>query len=249
MYGNEACLPSSPQPNFAQLCNLLHVSKRGLQTRMAICVEPNLITCSLLVSLLSHTTQLSPDSMAPPLRNPCSKQYHLHSSSLEDVGNYDDEEEGDSAPPLPPRTEDALILVDPPPLTDFKKPLNIYKTNAHLLPLVHGRHSSSSCSQEELHSKGHRGFGSRQRTVLDHSRPLPFMPPKLMKSYSQGDGLDTLSSPEDPIPSQPPPIPPRNLAQYSPRSKARRFYQQEDRYTQHQGNHTNFGYALQHHRQ
>ena len=35
---------------------------------------------------------------------------------LDDVGNYDDEDDGDAPPPLPPRTEDALILVDPPPL-------------------------------------------------------------------------------------------------------------------------------------
>ena len=40
---------------------------------------------------------------------------HSPTPSLEDVGNYDDEDEGDTPPPLPPRTEDALILVDPPP--------------------------------------------------------------------------------------------------------------------------------------
>ncbi len=34
---------------------------------------------------------------------------------LEDCGNYDDEDAGDTPPPLPPRTEDALIIVDPPP--------------------------------------------------------------------------------------------------------------------------------------
>lgn len=37
-------------------------------------------------------------------------------ADLEDVGNYDDEDDGDAPPPLPPRTEDALILVDPPPI-------------------------------------------------------------------------------------------------------------------------------------
>ena len=37
-------------------------------------------------------------------------------TTYEDLGNYDDEEDGDIPPPLPPRTEDALILVDPPPL-------------------------------------------------------------------------------------------------------------------------------------
>lgn len=37
-------------------------------------------------------------------------------ATYEDLGNYDDEEDGDIPPPLPPRTEDALILVDPPPL-------------------------------------------------------------------------------------------------------------------------------------
>ena len=37
-------------------------------------------------------------------------------ADLDDVGNYDDEDDGDAPPPLPPRTEDALILVDPPPL-------------------------------------------------------------------------------------------------------------------------------------
>ncbi len=34
---------------------------------------------------------------------------------LEDCGNYDDEDDGDMPPPLPPRTEDALIIVDHPP--------------------------------------------------------------------------------------------------------------------------------------
>ena len=34
--------------------------------------------------------------------------------SLEDVGYYDDEEEGDTPPPIPPRTEDALIILDSP---------------------------------------------------------------------------------------------------------------------------------------
>ncbi len=36
------------------------------------------------------------------------------SDELEDCGNYDDEDDGDTPPPLPPRTEDALIIVDPP---------------------------------------------------------------------------------------------------------------------------------------
>ena len=35
--------------------------------------------------------------------------------SLEDVGYYDDEDDGDIPPPLPPRTEDALVILDPPP--------------------------------------------------------------------------------------------------------------------------------------
>lgn len=39
-----------------------------------------------------------------------------HDADLDDVGNYDDEDDGDAPPPLPPRTEDAFILVDPPPL-------------------------------------------------------------------------------------------------------------------------------------
>ena len=54
--------------------------------------------------------------------SPLAEQKHLRMTpqssptpSLEDVGNYDDEDEGDIPPPLPPRTEDALILVDPPP--------------------------------------------------------------------------------------------------------------------------------------
>ena len=45
-----------------------------------------------------HLLRLTPQSSPTP--------------SLEDVGNYDDEDEGDIPPPLPPRTEDALILVD-----------------------------------------------------------------------------------------------------------------------------------------
>ena len=41
--------------------------------------------------------------------------------SLEDVGFYDDEEDGDTPPPLPPRTEDALVILDPPPQTEREK--------------------------------------------------------------------------------------------------------------------------------
>ena len=36
--------------------------------------------------------------------------------SLDDVGYYDDEDDGDIPPPLPPRTEDALVILDSPPL-------------------------------------------------------------------------------------------------------------------------------------
>ena len=39
---------------------------------------------------------------------------------LDDCGNYDDEDDGDIPPPLPPRTEDALIIVDPPPNTETR---------------------------------------------------------------------------------------------------------------------------------
>ena len=199
--------------------------------------------------------QLSPDTSALPQRNSYSKQFSIQSSSLEDVGNYDDEEEGDIAPPLPPRTEDALILVDPPPFASYKKPLNIYKTNAHLMPGFE-RHSSS-CTEDDLLSR--RGFAARPKaSVVGSNRVHPFAAPKLMKSLSQGDGLDTIPGAVDSPPSQaPPPIPPRNqshvLAQWSPRSPPRRLHQQEDRSMDRHddyrhGNPVSIGYALQHHR-
>lgn len=58
--------------------------------------------------------QSSPNHLHP---SPAHSLEDLSSNeSLDDVGNYDDEDEGDIPPPLPPKTEDALILVDPPPI-------------------------------------------------------------------------------------------------------------------------------------
>ena len=119
--------------------------------------------------------------------------------------------------------------------------------------------SSSSCSEDYPHSR--HGFAGRPITsVMSSSRVHPFASPKLMKSLSQGDGLDAIPGPMHSMPSQlPPPIPPRNqssriLAQCSPRSPPRRLYQQEDRFADHHddyrhGNLVSVGYALQHHRQ
>lgn len=62
-------------------------------------------TPSIGTKALSTTVHSSPPATPVP-----------HDADLDDVGNYDDEDDGDAPPPLPPRTEDALILVDPPPL-------------------------------------------------------------------------------------------------------------------------------------
>lgn len=44
------------------------------------------------------------------------KENNTHTGSLEDVGNYDDEEEGEELPPpVPLRTGEALTLLEPPP--------------------------------------------------------------------------------------------------------------------------------------
>ena len=66
-----------------------------------VATRPPLRIPEILVS--EETTTASPNFDASP------------TPSLEDVGYYDDEEDGDTPPPLPPRTEDALIILDPPP--------------------------------------------------------------------------------------------------------------------------------------
>ena len=67
-------------------------------------------------TILPQTTPTEGPNMAKAnLNHECSHSTS-HDADLDDVGNYDDEDEGDAPPPLPPRTEDALILVDPPPL-------------------------------------------------------------------------------------------------------------------------------------
>ena len=66
--------------------------------------------------------------------------------SLDDVGNYDDEDEGDMPPPLPVRTEDALILVDPPPSTSPH-----LKPAAPLKSMMHKAHSMENSLDEQPH--------------------------------------------------------------------------------------------------
>lgn len=156
--------------------------------------------------------------------------------SFEDVGNYDDEDEGDVPPPLPDWTEDALILVDPPPVPprpDLK--FNIYNTNAHLMPRKANPSSSPSTpqhspypkrkkklSQDELISYSPRNGGSPVPPSR-HSPPNfpPPRPGKLLKSYSQ-DALDHIG-----IGESKPPVPPRlkrhEQCHYSPEPKPRRM--------------------------
>ena len=104
----------------------------------------------------------------------------MQQSSFDDVGDYDDEDEGDMPPPLPPWTEDALILVDPPPfcsLVDDVPQIHIYNT---LTP-----------NGSPLHTPHHH-----QHRKLAPNKPPPPVPrisrrhPPILKSRSQGDGLD-----------------------------------------------------------
>lgn len=121
-----------------------------------------------------------------------SKQFIIHDpasatptdADLDDVGNYDDEDDGDAPPPLPPRTEDALILVDPPPLGSKPYPCRA----------LHG-------SINEVHTFVHtdlpkpppklREFppfdGSHSKTVSATGLTARM---KMMKSKSQGDSID-----------------------------------------------------------
>lgn len=68
-------------------------------------------------TILPQTTPIGgPNTAKTNITQDDSAHSMSHDADLDDVGNYDDEDEGDAPPPLPPRTEDALILVDPPPL-------------------------------------------------------------------------------------------------------------------------------------
>lgn len=141
------------------------------------------------------------------------------------MGNYDDEDEEDTAPPLPPWTEDALILVDPTPLAEKPK-FNIYRTNAHLqgspvkrvpMKVPSGVQFTSSPPSPPLHVT----------RSPPHQRPAP--PTRLYKSHSQGDGLDR----SDMLDSAEfrPPVPPRKTqrpTQGSPRPKPRNNHTHED---------------------
>ena len=147
--------------------------------------------------------------------------------SFEDVGNYDDEDEGDIPPPLPRWTEDALILVDPPPSRAEPK-FNIYKTNAHLYPLKNGKCPSTP---ERI------SFGRKKISLQDNSPrnspspsrrsppnfPPPPRPGKLLKCRSQ-DALDKIDSR--------PPVPPRlknpERGYRSPGSKPRNGHLYDD---------------------
>ena len=78
--------------------------------------------------LYSEIKPMSPSAMAPPTTKPPPRIPEILISkepptaitsfntspapSLEDVGYYEDEEEGDTPPPIPPRTEDALVILD-----------------------------------------------------------------------------------------------------------------------------------------
>lgn len=84
-------------------------------------------------------------------------------TTYEDLGNYDDEDDGDVPPPLPPRTEDALILVDPPPVTASNPPALPPKPQGDeaLLALEQGHkeklalmQKSRSCDSVEERNRG-----------------------------------------------------------------------------------------------
>ena len=78
------------------------------------------------IRLVSPSVAPMATRQAPPIpeilisRNELSPLPKLDASpapSLDDVGYYDDEDDGDIPPPLPPRTEDALVILDPPPIS------------------------------------------------------------------------------------------------------------------------------------
>jgi hypothetical protein len=84
--------------------------------------------------LYSEIKPLSLTTMAPPTSKPPHRIPEILISgdsttpaasfdssptpSLEDVGFYDDDEEWDTPPPIPPRTEDALVILDTPSQLD-----------------------------------------------------------------------------------------------------------------------------------
>ena len=145
--------------------------------------------------------------------------------SFED-GNYDDDDEDDTAPPLPPWTKDALILVDPPPLAEKPK-FNIYRTNAHLQGSPVKRVPMKVPPGVQVISSHPSPPPLHITRSPPHQRPAP--PPRLYKSHSQGDGLDrsgVLDNGEFR-----PPVPPRKTqrnAQCSPKPKPRNAHAYED---------------------
>ena len=112
--------------------------------------------------------------------------------SFDDVGDYDDEDEDDMPPPLPPWTEDALILVDPPPLG----PHNIYKTLANTVaPFQSPQHY-------------------RRKPTLP-APPITRYQPPITKCRSQECGLDvTPSQTYDKLSHSPRPRRPRRAHEY-----------------------------------
>ena len=100
--------------------------------------------------------------------------------SYEDVGNYDDEDEGDVPPPLPPWTEDALIMVDPPPMSP-KPRLNIYTTNAHLLQPISRNSRAPKVPLRLQHIEQHSQHSQHSRhESFDTSLPSPMYKPCLL---------------------------------------------------------------------
>ena len=159
-----------------------------------LCTRAYVISFLLLLQSKQHESPTFPPrtSESPP--------------SFEDVGNYDDEDEGDVPPPLPRWTEDALILVDPPPSRAEPK-FNIYKTNAHLYPLSNGKYPGTpdriSFGRKKISLHGNSSPPKNSPSPSRRSPPNfppPALPGKLLKCRSQ-DALDKIDSR--------PPVPPR----------------------------------------
>lgn len=125
-------------------------------------------TPSIGTKALSTTVHSSPPATPIP-----------HDADLDDVGNYDDEDDGDAPPPLPPRTEDALILVDPPPLGGMQVMHDIASMYSHTTLIIAGAPKLPPRLSEfpSFHSNASQAGRLAVRG-------------RLLKSKSQGDSID-----------------------------------------------------------
>ena len=119
-------------------------------------------------------------------------------------------------------------MVDPPPLQTAEPKFNIYKTNAHLLPIGNGKYPGTpdrhmfrkkKISYKEEYQPAYHSNSSSPVHVANRRSPPNFPPPrpgKLLKCRSQ-DALDQIDSK--------PPVPPRlkrsEQAHRSPGSRPR----------------------------